>query len=66
MQDFLQQYWMLLIPLMVIQLGLTLAALIDLVRREQVVGENKWIWAALVLFVSYFGPIIYFAFGRKE
>lgn len=66
MEQFLEQYWMLLIPVLIIQVGLAIGALIDLVRRENVVGGNKLVWGALILFVSYIGPILYFAFGRKE
>ena len=61
----LKQYIPLLIPVILIQLGLMIAALLDLVRREQTRGP-KWVWALVILFINYIGPIIYFVAGRKE
>ena len=60
-----KQYIPLLIPVLVIQLGLMIAALVDLVRREQTRGP-KWVWALVILLVNFIGPIIYFVAGRKE
>jgi hypothetical protein len=61
----LKQYIPLLIPIILIQLGLMIAALVDLVRREQTRGP-KWVWALVIVLVNYIGPIIYFVAGRKE
>jgi hypothetical protein len=61
----LKQYIPLLIPVILIQLGLMIAALVDLIRRQQTRGP-KWVWALVILFVNFIGPIIYFVAGRKE
>ena len=61
----LQKYIPLLIPVLVIQLALMIAALVDLVRREQTRGP-KWVWVLVVLFINFIGPIVYFVAGRKE
>jgi len=61
----LKQYIPLLIPVLVIQLGLMIAALVDLVRREQTRGP-KWVWVLVILLINLIGPIIYFVAGRKE
>jgi hypothetical protein len=61
----LKQYIPLLIPVLVIQLGLMIAALVDLVRREQTRGP-KWVWVLVILLINFIGPIIYFVAGRKE
>ena len=61
----LKQYIPLLIPVILIQLGLMIAALVDLIRREQTRGP-KWVWALVIVLVNYIGPIIYFVAGRKE
>jgi hypothetical protein len=52
------------IVIVVIQVGLLGAALIDLRRRPaaQIRGK-KWFWA-LVAFINWIGPISYFLFGR--
>ncbi len=55
----------LLIPILLLQLGLLIAAIIDLARQPKVRGP-KWAWALVIIFVNIFGPIIYFLFGRKE
>ena len=61
----LKQYIPLLIPVIVIELGLMIAALVDLIRREQTRGP-KWAWALVILLINFIGPIIYFVAGRKE
>ena len=61
-----REYLPLLIPLILIQLGLMAAALVDLARRERVAGGAKWIWALVIIFVNTLGPLLYFAFGRKD
>ena len=60
----LQQYIPLLVPILLIQLGLVLFALIDLIRRPQTRGP-KWLWA-LIIFVSFVGPILYLVIGRDD
>ncbi len=66
MEEFLIQNWPLLIPIVIINYILVIAALVDLFRRERVLGDRKWIWALVILFIQYIGPIVYFVIGRKE
>jgi hypothetical protein len=48
------------------QVGLLLAALVDIYRRPaQEIRGNKWVWTA-VSFVNFVGPISYFVFGRRR
>lgn len=54
-----------LIPIVLIQTGLMVVALIDLIRRERTKGP-KWVWLLVILFVNWIGPIVYFIFGREE
>ena len=61
----LQQLIPLLIPIALLQLGLMVAALIDLARREKTKGP-KWVWVLVILLVSLFGPILYFVLGRQD
>ena len=56
----------LLIPLLIIQLGLLIFALLDLLKSERVTRGPKWIWALVIVLVNIIGPIIYFAAGREE
>ena len=55
-------------PIILIELGLAAAAMVDLIRRDKtaVAGGNKLLWGAIILFVGFVGPIVYFIVGRKE
>ena len=62
-----EQVIALLAPIILIQLGLMVAALIDLERGERRVrGGSKLVWALVIVFVNVVGPIIYFAAGRED
>jgi Phospholipase_D-nuclease N-terminal len=57
----------LLIPIIVIQVGLMIAGLVDLERDERRVrGGSKLVWAVVIVFVNIIGPILYFVAGREE
>jgi len=60
------QIWLLVIPLLLIQVGLMVYALLDMVKRPKVKGGNKWLWAILIVFVNIIGPLLYFVVGREE
>ncbi len=56
----------LLIPLIVLELVLLVWALYDLTRPgRRVAGDNKLVWALIIIFVATFGPILYFLVGRR-
>lgn len=55
----------LLIPVLLIQVGLLVAALLDLRKRAATNGP-KWLWVVIIVFVNIIGPIVYFVAGRKE
>ena len=62
-----EQIIALVAPLVVIQLGLMIAALVDLGNDDrQVRGGNKVVWALVIVFVNLIGPILYFLVGREE
>jgi hypothetical protein len=55
-----------LLPLIILQLILLVAALYDLTRPgRRVRGDSKVMWALIVIFVSTIGPILYFLVGRE-
>jgi len=56
---------LLLAPLILIQLGLFVWALVDLIKRQNVTGGKKWLWALLIILVNLIGPILYLAIGRQ-
>jgi hypothetical protein len=62
-----EQVLALLLPILLIQLGLMIAALFDLEKEERRVrGGSKLVWALLIVFLNIFGPILYFLAGREE
>jgi hypothetical protein len=61
----LRQLIPLLIPVILIQFGLMIAALVDLIKRPKTRGP-KWVWVLIVVFINLIGPIIYFVVGREE
>ncbi|HEY8439653.1 MAG TPA: PLD nuclease N-terminal domain-containing protein [Candidatus Limnocylindrales bacterium] len=62
-----EQVLALLAPIIVIQLGLMIAALLDLEREERRVrGGSKLVWVLVIVFVNVIGPLVYFLAGREE
>jgi len=55
----------LIAPLVLIQLGLLVAALVDLIRRPKARGP-KWAWGIAIVAFSILGPLAYFIFGRSD
>jgi hypothetical protein len=59
------QLLLVLAPLVILQFALLAIGYVDLARRESVRGGKKWVWA-LVMLISFIGPILYFVIGREE
>ena len=59
---------LLAIPIIIIQLGLQIFALVDLARQpqERIKWFNKWVWVAIIVIGELLGPIVYFVLARKE
>lgn len=55
--------WMLILPVLIIQLLLVVVAVIDLLRVKNTNGP-KWMWALIIIFIQIIGPVIYFIVGR--
>ena len=59
--------FLLVLPIVIIELGLLIVALRDLLRPERRVrGESKLMWGLLIVFVGMLGPIVYLTIGREE
>ena len=54
----------LIIPLMLVQIGLVVYALIVLKNTQKVRGESRLLWILIIIFVNLFGPIIFLIYGR--
>lgn len=58
---------LILLPLVLIELGLVVFSLVDLFKPERrVIGDNKLVWALVIIVVGTIGPIIYLLAGRKQ
>ena len=59
--------FLLVLPIVIIELGLLVVALRDLLRPERRVrGESKLMWGLIIVFVGMLGPIVYLTIGREE
>jgi hypothetical protein len=57
----------LLVPLVVLQLALVGVGLYDLTRPDRRVrGGNKLVWGLVIALFQFFGPLIYFLYGRED
>lgn len=56
---------LMLLPLAAIQIGLAIYCTVK-IFREGVQNLNKWVWAAICLFVNLLGPITFLIVGRKK
>lgn len=65
--EFLSQNFLLLLPIILIQLIFQILALVDLIKKDikEIRWENKLIWGIIILLFGLLGPILYFLFGRK-
>ena len=64
--DFLLENVAVFLPLLLIDLGLRVYALIDILKQDRVVRwNNKAVWIIIACVVN-FGWIFYFFFGKEE
>jgi len=58
---------LLVTPLLVLELGLLIFALRDLLRADRrVKGDSKLMWGLIICLLGIIGPIVYFVVGREE
>jgi len=57
---------LLALPLVLLQLGLVVLALLDLRKQGHVKYVSKTVWVVIIIIGEIFGPLIYFLFGRGE
>lgn len=65
MEVFQEINWALIAPILFLQVLLMVVALIDCIKHDKTNGP-QWIWILVIVFVSLFGPISYFVFGRRN
>lgn len=63
----MEQLLLVFIPIILVQLGLMIYALVDIIKNRQRYDNNTFVvWLLIILLVNIIGPIIYFVVGRKE
>jgi len=55
-----------LVVLGIVELGLAIYCIVDIVRRPAVTGGHKWVWIVIVAVFNLIGSIIYLAAGRAQ
>ena len=63
--DIIMRYLPLLIPIMLLEMALMIAALLDL-RKQPVTRGPKWAWVLVIVFINFIGPLLYFVLAREE
>ncbi len=64
--DLIREYLPFFIPLIIIQIGLAVAALIHIFKHPNYRFGNRVLWIIIVLFVNTLGPVLYFIIGRGD
>ena len=55
----------LVVPLLLLELGLMITALVSVYRRTTLRHGNRLIWTLAIVLIQPFGAIGYFIFGRE-
>jgi len=64
--DLLRKLLPVLIPFIILQYGLMIAALVHILRSDTYKVGNRLLWVLTVLLVNIIGPVLYFVIGRGE
>lgn len=62
----IQEMLPILIPLVIIQWTLNIIAIVHIFRHPNYRFGNQIMWVLVVIFISIFGAVAYFLFGRGE
>ena len=62
-----EQILLLVTPVILIELGLIVFALRDLLKPERRVrGDSKLMWGVIIVLFNFIGPVLYFVVGREQ
>ena len=64
--DVFKEYWPILLPLIIAEVALMLAALRHVLKHRNYRFGTRAFWIPVVVFIQIIGPIAYFIFGRGE
>ena len=61
------QILLLVLPIVVLEFGLIVFALRDLLRPDRHVrGDSKLMWGILIVVIGMLGPLLYLTVGRRD
>jgi hypothetical protein len=55
-----------IIPIVVLQLGLAIAAVVSILRRRTFRVGSRGVWLPVVIVIGIIGPVLYFILGRGD
>jgi hypothetical protein len=64
--DLLIEYLPFVIPIVLLELGLMITALVHVLRHKKYRIGNRLLWVIIVVGLQIIGPIIYLTIGRSE
>ncbi len=64
--EFLKENFLILLPIIIIDLLLFAVALRHCLKHNAYKRGNRLIWVCLITFIQIAGPILYFTFGSEE
>jgi len=64
--EFLQEYWPFLIPIILIDLGLKLFAVLHIIKHNSFRFGNRIIWLIISIALNLIGPVLYFTIGKGD
>jgi heme/copper-type cytochrome/quinol oxidase subunit 4 len=65
MEEFGNINWAIILPVLILQFALTIAALVSCLSQEMT-KEKRLMWILIIIFINIIGPILYFVFGRRQ
>jgi len=63
---FLKDYWVFIVPLIVLQFALMAAAVIHILRHDTYKTGSRVIWLIISICVNIIGPVLYFTIGKGD
>ena len=66
MLEEIMEYLPFLIPLVIVQFGLMIAALVHAIKHPKYKVGNMIVWILVIVLVNIIGPVLYFVIGRGE
>ena len=64
--EIIREYLPILIPLVIIQAALFIAALVHILRNNNYKTGNRALWIVVVVLIGVIGPVLYFCLGRGD